>query len=166
MMNYLLRLALTTIFLKKFLTSSSIFSLISLNSFINTKRHFYIKGITFELKAMTDKFSLPTVCGLICDICSWFKGEKEPKCPGCSAVEGKPFWGACQAHQCAQEHQVEHCGVCKEFPCETMINQYDPNHPKGPQEAIFRIGQLAIRAKIGTEEWLRRRANNELPGFD
>ena len=30
-------------------------------------------------------------CGIVCDDCGWFKGDREPRCPGCSVVDGKPF---------------------------------------------------------------------------
>ena len=55
--------------------------------------------------------------------------------------------------------------MCSEFPCELLPEQFDPNNPRGKEEAIYRIGQLAIRAKIGTVEWLNQRSNGKLIDF-
>ena len=114
---------------------------------------------------MKVEFKIAAPCGLICDECPWYKGEKEQNCPGCLAKKGKPFWGECEVYQCSDMKKIEHCGSCSEFPCETIINHYDPNNPKGAQEAIFRIGQLTIRASIGTKSWLERRSDGSLTNF-
>ena len=83
---------------------------------------------------MTDSPIL-TPCGAVCDDCVYFKGEKEPQCPGCNAIKGKPFWGECSTYACAAEHGVEHCGLCAEFPCDKFIETYDPAH--GPASAVL-----------------------------
>ena len=114
---------------------------------------------------MKSKFKMAAPCGLICDECPWYNGEKDVKCPGCLIEKGKPFWGECEVFQCTTMNNVEHCGLCNNFPCETIISQFDPNNPRGEQEAIFRIGQLTIRAKIGTDEWLIKREKKILPKF-
>lgn len=115
---------------------------------------------------MVITFKQAAPCGLICDECPWFQGKMEIKCPGCSESKGKPFWGECEVFLCAEMKHNEHCGACNEFPCETIINQFDPNIPKGKQEAIFRVGQLTIRNKIGTKTWLAKRADKSLPKFE
>jgi len=112
---------------------------------------------------MADNYTSPSPCGTICDTCPWFNGAKKIKCQGCQQKE--PFWGRCATYECANKHGVEHCGLCEKFPCDTLINQYDPNNPKGPQAAIFRIGQLAIRTQLGTKEWLKKRKDGTLPNF-
>jgi len=91
-----------------------------------------------------------TGCGLVCNDCEYYIGEKAPKCPGCSQVKGKPFWGECGLYSCIEEHGVEHCGLCNEFPCDKFIGQYDPSH--GPSNAVLRAGLLAYRAKHGDEK--------------
>ncbi|MFW9943148.1 MAG: DUF3795 domain-containing protein [Candidatus Thorarchaeota archaeon] len=112
---------------------------------------------------MSKKYHFATPCGGICDPCSFFR---ESKCKGCLEHEGDLFWGKCEIYKCITEKSVEHCGFCSEFPCERLITQYDPNIPNGKQEAIFRIGQLSIRKRIGTEEWLKRKANGTLVSFE
>lgn len=104
-------------------------------------------------------------CGSICDECEWYNGKKETNCPGCLVKKGKPFWGECETYICTAMKKIDHCGQCDEFPCETLIDQFDPNIKNGQLEAICRIGQLAIRNKIGTHKWLEKRAKGELPAF-
>jgi hypothetical protein len=113
-------------------------------------------------------FEIPSPCGIACDSekCLFFLGEKEPKCPGCIECAGKPFWGECKIYKCAAENGVEHCGLCKDFPCDLLPEQFDPSNPRGKEEAIFRIGQLTIRGKIGTKKWLKRLADGSLVLFD
>jgi len=86
-------------------------------------------------------------CGTVCNDCEYFKGEKEPQCPGCAAQEGKPFWGECKLYSCMGEHGVAHCGLCGEFPCEMFMDTFDPSH--GPVSAAIRAGILAYRARHG-----------------
>ena len=114
---------------------------------------------------MNPGFKVAAPCGLICDECPWFQGKMDVECPGCLVKKGKPFWGECEVYQCSEMQNYEHCGCCKDFPCDTIINQFDPNIPNGAQEAIFRIGQLAIRKKIGTKKWLAQRSKGTLPNF-
>lgn len=55
-------------------------------------------------------------------------------------------------YACAQERDVEHCGVCHAFPCDLFIDSYDPSH--GPKSAVLRAGLLAYRARAGTAKYL------------
>ena len=89
-------------------------------------------------------------CGTVCDDCDYHSGEKKPSCPGCTEIEGKPFWGTCQLYSCIAEHGTEHCGLCGEFPCDKFIETFDPSH--GQVSAIIRAGLLAYRAKHGDEK--------------
>ena len=86
-------------------------------------------------------------CGIVCSDCEWYKGEREPHCSGCTAVEGKPFWGSCLTYACAKEHGVEHCGLCEEFPCKEFMERFDPS--EGPANSLMRAGLLAYRVKHG-----------------
>jgi hypothetical protein len=94
--------------------------------------------------------SVYSPCGIVCDDCDWFKGDKEPRCPGCSKVDGKPFWGSCLTYSCVQEHGVEHCGGCGEFPCDGFMDRFDPR--EGPVNAVVRAGLLAYRNRHGDEK--------------
>ncbi len=89
-------------------------------------------------------------CGIVCDDCGWFKGEKEPHCEGCSSVEGKPFWGECETYSCVEERGIEHCGECDRFPCSDFMDRYDPD--EGKVNAVKRAGILAYRKQHGEEK--------------
>ncbi len=89
-------------------------------------------------------------CGIVCDDCDWFKGEKEPVCPGCTELEGKPFWGECETYSCVEDKQVDHCGECVEFPCTDFMGRYDPD--EGPLNVVIRAGILAYRKQHGDEK--------------
>ncbi len=96
-------------------------------------------------------------CGTLCNDCEFYKGETQPQCPGCTAQEGKPFWGACKLFDCMTEHSVAHCGHCEEFVCDLFIDTFDPSH--GPVSAVIRAGILAYRAKHGdakAAKWVRK----------
>jgi hypothetical protein len=89
-------------------------------------------------------------CGIVCDDCPWFKGEKTPRCLGCHKVEGKPFWGDCETYRCAESRGVGHCGECGEFPCSGFMERFDPR--EGPVNAVIRAGLLAYRSRHGDDE--------------
>jgi hypothetical protein len=98
---------------------------------------------------VTDALLAP--CGTYCEYCDYHRGERTPPCAGCGTHQGHPFWGDCKLHACAHEHQVDHCGVCREFPCAVFVNQYDPDH--GQTSAFTRAGLLAYRKTAGTEKY-------------
>ena len=103
-------------------------------------------------------------CGLLCSDCAWYKGQNEPKCHGCSAVDGKPFWGTCLTYACTKEHGVKHCGHCNDFPCMEFMDRFDPR--EGPENSLIRAGLLAFRAKHGDKaavELLRKAEDYEPP---
>ena len=56
-------------------------------------------------------------CGIKCDSCT---GKEEAKCTGCTNME-KPFWGGeCGVKSCCETKQLDHCGICSDFPCEMV----------------------------------------------
>ncbi|UCH30958.1 MAG: DUF3795 domain-containing protein [Candidatus Bathyarchaeota archaeon] len=91
-------------------------------------------------------------CGTYCGSCAYYKKERKPNCLGCGTHSGHPFWGDCKLYACARDHHVQHCGLCKEFPCDLFINQYDPEH--GQKSAFTRAGFLAYRKKAGNQKYL------------
>lgn len=56
-------------------------------------------------------------CGLLCSQCPH---KEEYGCEGCiSMPEG--YWGSeCEIKACCELKNLEHCGVCKEFPCKLL----------------------------------------------
>lgn len=52
----------------------------------------------------------------------------------------------CQVYRCAQEHGVDQCGLCDEFPCLLLVHF-------AAQSGDERITSAAVRAQIGDELW-------------
>ncbi|NLF09639.1 MAG: DUF3795 domain-containing protein [Pirellulaceae bacterium] len=103
---------------------------------------------------------LAPVCGLHCGSCE-YHGEK---CPGCGHLDGRPFWtehlptGVCPMHDCCRNvKQLEHCGLCEEFPCEIVFKFRDPSWSDEAfnQSLEQRKAALSRRREVGTEVWLR-----------
>ncbi len=114
---------------------------------------------------MTDINYAP-VCGIYCGECP-FLGKQ---CTGCGSVEGKPFWtnqmpqGICPLHDCCQNQKnLEHCGLCDDFPCKTFLELRDPNMTEDEfQESLsMRKENLSARKQFGTETWLSEKARQE-----
>lgn len=56
-------------------------------------------------------------CGLLCSECAY---REQMNCRGCVYIQ-KPFWGeSCPVKSCSEAKGHEHCGHCKEFPCELL----------------------------------------------
>jgi hypothetical protein len=102
--------------------------------------------------------NLASPCGSYCGDCKYY----EKSCAGCGYVKGKPFWGDCRFYSCVREKNVEHCGLCEEFPCTHFLSTYDPN--EGQSRVFYRAGQLIYRRKIGTKAWLAEKAEGKNPG--
>ena len=107
---------------------------------------------------MIDKNYAP-VCGIYCGDCG-FLGEQ---CKGCGYVDGKPFWTAqmpsnvCPLHECCRnQKQLEHCGLCTDFPCKIFLELRDPDQSDEEFQNSLKTRQEALnrRTKIGTEKWL------------
>ena len=103
---------------------------------------------------MSDELNLMAGCGSFCGSCPNYLGEAEPRCAGCSATKGHPFWGKCALYSCIESKGVDHCGVCSDFPCHDLINHYNKNNPHGQRNAATRAGVLAYRSKHGDERAL------------
>jgi hypothetical protein len=101
-------------------------------------------------------------CGIYCGDCPFL----DLQCQGCGYVNGKPFWTdqlpgrVCPLYECCRNHkQLEHCGLCTEFPCRVFLELRDPNmSDEAFQQALNeRQKSLKLRAEIGTDAWLARR---------
>ena len=74
----------------------------------NAEIHIYV-GLKEEKSAVESR------CGLLCSACGY---REQMNCAGCVHIE-KPFWGdSCPVKACCEAKQHEHCGQCKEFPCD------------------------------------------------
>ena len=103
---------------------------------------------------------LASPCGIYCGDCEHI-GQK---CQGCGKVEGKPYWTkqygveVCPLYDCCSNmKQLEHCGMCTDFPCEIFSSLRDPSlsDEDAEQALTKRKRELRLRKEIGTEEWLK-----------
>ena len=95
---------------------------------------------------------LLAVCGTYCAMCPHFKEESTPYCTGCGNQKGDPYWGECKIYKCAADRALDHCGLCRDFPCDLFVDQFDPE--QGQESALHRAGLLAYRKRAGTEKYL------------
>jgi len=102
---------------------------------------------------------LAAACGLYCGSCQYLSQQ----CRGCGQQRGKPFWTAqfnieiCPLYDCyVNQKQLEHCGLCDEFPCPAFTSLRDPSMSDEEAEKSLqdRQGNLIRRKETGTEKWL------------
>lgn len=107
---------------------------------------------------MTD-MELAPVCGIYCGTCERLGHQ----CQGCGNVKGKPFWASlikvdvCPLYDCCiNKKELEHCGLCAEFPCEPFTQLRDPSQSEEEAEESLRAREnsLVRRREIGTQKWL------------
>ena len=110
---------------------------------------------------MLDK-NLAAACGLFCGNCE----HLGTNCKGCGNQKGKPFWAAlmnvdtCPLYNCSvNTKKLEHCGLCKELPCETFLSLRDPSlsDEEAQKALVTRQNDLLRRKEIGTEKWLEEK---------
>jgi hypothetical protein len=104
-----------------------------------------------ELDEQVD-LDLASPCGSYCGECNSYGKD----CSGCGYVKRKPFWGECRFYSCVREKKVEHCGLCRGFPCDYFLSTYDSN--EGKWRVFYRADQLAYRKKVGTNAWIEEKA--------
>ena len=116
------------------------------------------------------KKNLVAYCGLYCGACSFkvayevnnnkhlmnmptkfdeYKNMPLQSCPGCKSDNE---CGDCQIKSCAESKELEHCGLCKEFPCEIIINFNNDGIPHHG-ESLENLKQLK---SIGIEQWVKQ----------
>lgn len=96
-------------------------------------------------------------CGVYCKNCVAYN---EKRCAGCIETKGKPGHphfiesrkSICPVFECAAKQKVEHCGLCREFPCDTFMNWYNPK--RGIVGVLRRVGLLTLRKKLGNDAWI------------
>ena len=105
---------------------------------------------------------LAAPCGIYCGGCE----HVGQKCQGCGQVQGKPYWTkqyeveVCPLYDCCSNRkELEHCGLCTDFPCGIFSSLRDPSlsDEDAEQALAQRKRELQLRKEIGTEEWLRER---------
>lgn len=54
-------------------------------------------------------------CGMPCALCTRYRTAGKSRCPGCS--HDGYYTEPCKVHHCCREKQLDHCGLCGDFPC-------------------------------------------------
>jgi hypothetical protein len=80
-------------------------------------------------------------CGLDCENCAV---REEVLCEGCKDSETTYWGGICEIKECAVKLQkVPHCGLCKKFPCDLLLDiSFDPD-TGDDGERIERLKELS-----------------------
>lgn len=98
---------------------------------------------------MPDKFAAR--CGIYCGDCEY---REKMNCPGCAAAKGKIFWGQCEVAICCMDRKLDHCGLCPDFPCDTLRSFAD-DAEQGDDG--LRIRNARAWATEGFAAWLEQK---------
>jgi hypothetical protein len=85
-------------------------------------------------------------CGDYCGKCPNYPAQ----CQGCIPSDHMD----CHFVACCLEKRIEHCGLCENFPCETLAEFVPDDKPECPPG--YHIAELRRRSQIGTGAWLER----------
>lgn len=80
--------------------------------------------------------------------------EPEKACPGCRQGGGPPF---CTIKKCAQEHKVDVCVFCEEYPCKRVLGI-----AKGYPTLIADGKRIK---EVGMEKWIQEQEERSKTGF-
>jgi hypothetical protein len=83
-------------------------------------------------------------CGDFCGKCPNYSQE----CAGCIPS----LHQECFFIQCCMKRSLEHCGLCKDFPCETLVTFIPDDRPECPPG--YHIQNLTERMSMGTASWI------------
>ena len=84
-------------------------------------------------------------CGDFCGKCPNYQNG----CRGCVPQDH----GNCYFVRCCLERDIEHCGLCVDFPCEKLSAFVPDDRPGCP--AGYHIMNLRARLTVGTKTWLQ-----------
>ena len=87
-------------------------------------------------------------CGVRCDLC---ERKESVGCKGCTEMDA-PFWGGtCEVKSCCEGRQLDHCGVCDEFPCE-MVATMGISQGFDPEPRLEQLRQWATGRACASKE--------------
>jgi hypothetical protein len=98
-----------------------------------------------------------------CRGCTFFDSPTGLSCNGCYEDHLCSPEDLCEFVKCVEKRRIEHCGLCDDFPCEQLIGNYQVCTGENGRLAVFRIGDLAVRARIGSSAWMQRKLDGSLP---
>ena len=83
-------------------------------------------------------------CGDYCGKCPNYPHT----CAGCIPADHMN----CAFVQCCLRQDIAHCGLCDDFPCQSLVNFVPDDRPGCPPG--FHIENLRLRMQMGTGAWL------------
>lgn len=91
-------------------------------------------------------------CGKLCSECSQ---REEYGCDGCTKIKDG-YWGSkCEIKECCEGKSLEHCGLCKDFPCE-LLREFCYDKETGDEgERLLNCKRWADEARIQKEVFIR-----------
>ncbi len=96
-------------------------------------------------------FTTITACGECCVGC---KKKDEGSCGGCIETDGYcEEWtqtGRCPVHSCARRHNVQFCGLCSEFPCNSLTQKISWN--KNIVEHLSKLASIYYKQVINLDK--------------
>lgn len=119
-----------------------------------------------------NKSELVGACGLYCGACgryqSFVKGKKfslsleefsgqsheDIICKGCHSDTLSDHCLKCKIRLCALDKGYDHCGLCKNFPCDKSIEMYSRSNKYGAIHCETTIKNIKKINKIGSNKWL------------
>jgi hypothetical protein len=130
-----------------------------------------LKFILLGLIKMNDELELLGYCGLYCGACTRYHSSlpdgkniledamskcymlHEGNCTGCRGKSEsmcvKCF--ICDIKKCAISEEIEHCGLCHNFPCEKIIEFQNESHSIHHIEVIDNLNELKDK---DSKKWL------------
>jgi len=89
---------------------------------------------------MSEKLSAR--CGINCIECKY---REKFNCKGCIEQGGQLFWGTCDLAKCCIKKELDHCGKCPDFVCDTL---HDYSYSESEGDNGKRIENLKERNKL------------------
>ena len=92
-------------------------------------------------------------CGKLCGECPH---KEEYGCAGCINITDG-YWGSkCEIKVCCEGRKLEHCGLCKEFPCEILREFCYDKETGDDGERLMNCKKWADEKREETEKVIKR----------
>jgi hypothetical protein len=92
---------------------------------------------------------------VVCSGCRNIKGE-------CQVLKNYGFSGNCKIYACTQEHKVEFCSDCSNFPCD-LLHPLAHGADKFPHN--LKVFNLCMIKKMGIENWAEEQAKKSFDRY-
>lgn len=108
-------------------------------------------------------------CGMYCGSCPIYRAPRDKdekkifdisfrtrctidmiKCDGCGTADRFALSKSCIFRRCSSGRGLEHCSLCNEFPCDTLLGLYEDDMRSGGEA---RTNAEHIR-EVGVDKWM------------